>query len=121
VYRVEYHPGANRVTISVRGFWTVEDIAPFAAAVGAKAQEARAIRDDFDVLIESLDFPVQANSVADLMTSVMRGGMALTSGRAAIVVASQLNKLQADRTLAHPRLKVFLSLADAEAWLAEQP
>ncbi|MET0309208.1 MAG: hypothetical protein ABW023_10925 [Sphingomonas sp.] len=120
MYRVGYHPGANRFSISVRGFWTTEDIPPFAAAVGAAAQEARAIRDDFDVLVESLDFPVQANDVADLMTSVMRGGMALTSGRAAIVVASQLNKLQAERTLAHPRLKVFLSLDDAETWLAEK-
>ncbi|AQR74231.1 hypothetical protein BXU08_11720 [Sphingomonas sp. LM7] len=116
-----YDPQANRLTINVHGFWTLDDVPRLAVAVGAKAQEARAVRGDFDVLVESLDFPVQANDVADLLTNIMRGGMALTSGRAGIVVGSQLNKLQAERTLAHPRLKVFLSFDEAEAWFADKP
>lgn len=118
MFRVEYRPHANRIVIHVRDFWTMDMIPAFAAAVGTKIQEVRAIRNDFDVLVESLAFPVQANDVADLLPSIMRGGMALTSGRSAVVVGSQLSKLQAERTLTHPRVKVFLDPAQAEAWLA---
>lgn len=121
MFRVDYRPHANRIVIHVRDFWTTDMIPAFAAAVGAKVQAARAVRDDFDVLVESLAFPVQANDVADLLPSIMRGGMALTSGRSAVVVGSQLSKLQAERTLTHPRVRVFLSMAQAEAWLAAAP
>lgn len=117
MYRVEYDPHANILHISVSGFWKLEDVPPFAKLVGAKARQANAMRSDFNVLVESLDFPVQANDVADLLTSVLTGGAKLTAGWFAVVVGSQLNKLQAERTLVHPHLRVFLSLEEARAWL----
>lgn len=118
MYRVEYDPHANLLSMRVGGFWTLADVPVLAAAVGAKVREIRATRADFDVIVDSREFPVQGGDVADLLPSIMRGGMAQTTGRAAVVVGSQLNKLQAERTLAHPRLKVFRSMDEAEAWLA---
>jgi len=41
--------------------------------------------------------------------------------RAASVVGSHLNKLQAERTQTHPRIKIFLTMEEAEAWLAADP
>lgn len=120
MFRVDYDISANLLTINVRGFLKPEDVAVFAAAVDAKAREANAIRDDFNVLVESLEFPVQANDVADLLTQIMRRGIVLTSGRAAVVVGSQLNKLQAERTLVHPRVQVFSAMDAAHDWLATQ-
>ena len=117
MFRIELDADAKLVRITVAGFWEPQDVPVFAKAVGARAQEARAAGDDFNVLIESLDFPVQSNEVADLLASVMAGGAALTSGWIAVVVGSQLNKLQAERTLLHPRLRVFLSIAEARDWL----
>ena len=93
------------------------DVPAFAAAVGAKAREAKAMGDDFDTIVESLEFPVQAPDVADMLTQVMESGMTLTSGRAAVVVGSLLNKFQAERTLVHPRVRVFLSMEEARRWL----
>ncbi|MCE7798616.1 hypothetical protein LWE61_18965 [Sphingobium sufflavum] len=119
MFQVDYDHAANCLTIMVKGFWKPEDVPAFAKEVGAKAREARAARDDFNVLVESLEFPVQANDVADLLTDVMRGGMTLTSGRSAVVVGSLLNRAQAERTLVHPRVRVFLNLADARLWLTE--
>lgn len=119
MFQVEYHARTNLLTLTVEGFWQPDDVTAFAACVGAKMQEVIAIRTDFDVIVESLDFPVQAIDVADLLISIMRGGMAHTSGRAAVVVGSHLNKVQAERTLVHPRVRVFLALADAKQWLAE--
>lgn len=118
MFHVAYEPGANCLTISVEGFWKPADAASLAKEVGLKARAAKAIRADFNVCVESLNFPVQAMDVADLLTHVMRGGMAMTTGRAAIVVGSQLNKSQAERTLVHPRVRVFLKIDEAREWLA---
>lgn len=119
MFQVEYDARANLLTLTVKGFWQPDDVVAFAASVGAKVQEVIAIRTDFDVIVESLDFPVQAIDVADLLINIMRGGMAQTSGYAAVVVGSHLNKVQAERTLVHPRVRVFLARADAKRWLAE--
>ena len=119
-YAFDYDPARNRVTVRMRDFWTVETVREFAAASGAFAQETRAKRADYDILVDTTEFPVQSNEVADLLPSITLAGLALTSGRAASVVASHLNKLQADRTQAHPRFRAFLTLEEAEAWLASE-
>lgn len=116
----DYDPDRNRILIHIRDFWTVETVRDFAAAAGAQAQALRATRDDYDVLIDSRDFPVQANDVADLLPSIAEAGLRLTSGRAASVVGSHLNKLQAERTQTHPRMRIFMTVEAAEAWLGEK-
>ena len=118
MFRLDYDAGTNILTIQVKGFWTRDMVPAFS---GALMQQARALQDAgraFDVLVESLEFPVQSNEVADLMTNVMAAGFAFTAGRSAVVVGSQLNKLQAERTLVHPRLRVFRAIDQAKAWLA---
>lgn len=120
MFQVEYDRHTNCLTITVEGFWKPEDVVGLAREVGTKGREAQAIRPDFNVLVESLSFPVQANDVADLLADIMRGGMTLTTGRTAVVVGSQLNRAQAERTLVHPRVHVFLTLEEARLWLAEE-
>ena len=119
-FRMDYDAARNRILVEIRDFWTVETVHAFAAAAGAKAQEVRAIRSDYDVLIDSRAFPVQANDVADLLPSIAEAGLTLTSGRAASVVGSHLNKLQAERTQTHPRMRIFMTMEEAEAWLGEK-
>lgn len=119
MFHASYDRGTNCLNIVVKGFLQPHDVPALAQAVGSAAQTARSARDDFNVLVESLEFPVQANDVADLLTGVMRGGMALTTGRAAVVVGSQLNKAQAERTLVHDRVRVFMTMDSARAWLAQ--
>lgn len=120
-FRLDYDAARNRILIEIRDFWTVETVHAFAAAAGAKAHEVRAIRADYDVLVDSRHFPVQASDIADLLPGIANAGLALTSGRAASVVGSHLNKLQAERTQTHPRMKIFLTMEDAEAWLDTPP
>lgn len=119
MFKIEFDAQTSILRIHVAGFWKPEDVPAFAKAVGARAQQARAVSQSFDVIVESLDFPVQANDVADMLTDIRTSGTALTSGRVAVVVGSWLNKLQAERTLAHPRLRVFMTLDEAENWLRE--
>ncbi|WP_422056950.1 hypothetical protein [Sphingomonas sp.] len=120
-FQIDYDARRNRIVAVIHGFWTVETVHAFAAAAGAKAGEVRTFRRDYDILVDSRDFPVQANDVADLLPQIAEGGLALTTGRAASVVGSRLNKLQAERTQSHPRLRIFMAMAEAEAWLAAAP
>lgn len=117
MFHVDYDRIDNLLTITVAGFWTADNVIGLAAEVGSKAREASAIRDDFNVIVKSFDFPVQANDVADLLVNIMRGGMTFTSGRAAVVVGSQLNRAQAERTLIHPRVRIFMTMEEALLWL----
>lgn len=114
-----YDNDAHVLRISVEGLWAPSDVPALAAALGSAARRANAICADFDVLVESFDFPLQADDVADALTGVMRIGMALTTGNAAVVVGSLANYEQASRTLAHPNLRVFMTMEVALRWLAE--
>lgn len=106
------------LTITIDGFLAPDEVPALAMTLGGLARDAHAAGRPFDVLVDSRGFPVQANDVADGLALIMRGGMALTPGHAAVVVGSHLNKLQAERTLVHPRLRVFLALDEAQDWLA---
>lgn len=117
MFRIDYDRAANLLRIKVWGLLKPEDVPALAQAVDAGAREAQAHRDDFNVIVESLDFPVQADDVADMITGIMRAGMALTSGRTAIVVDSVLNKEQVERTLVHPRVRAFMTMGIALGWL----
>lgn len=118
MFKIDYDIRANCLNIQVKGFWKPEEVSLLAREVSLKAYAASAIRKDFDACVESLEFPVQAMDVAELLTQIMRGAMVLTTGRAAVVVGSQLNKAQAERTLVHPRVRIFLSTDKARLWLA---
>ena len=118
MYRIELDTLRHAVIVHIEGFWTLSDVAVFGADLVATVRKAALGRDPFDVIIESLDFPVQANDVADRLTGVMAEGIGRVSGHVAVVVGSYLNKLQAERTLVHPKVKVFQQMDDAERWLA---
>ena len=118
MFTVEYDRFANILTLRVEGFWKPRDVEAFAKEVSSKALAAKAILADFNVCVESFNFPVQGIEVADLLTYIMHGGMGMTTGRAAVVVGSQLNRAQAERTLVHPRVRVFMNLDRAREWLA---
>lgn len=118
MFHVDYDRRANCLNIMVEGFWKPEDVASLASEVDSKARAAKAIRSDFNACVESLKFPVQAIDVADLLAHIMQAGMAMTTGRAAVIVGSQLNKSQAERTLVHPRVRVFSDVDKAREWLA---
>lgn len=120
MFSIAYDAEANILRISVEGFYSLADVPALAASIDGTARRASAIRNDFDVLVESLNFPVQAEDVANAMPEIVKAGMALTSGHAAVVVASFLNKAQVERTLIHPRLKAFMSLESAQEWLASK-
>ncbi|WP_326525668.1 STAS/SEC14 domain-containing protein [Sphingomonas sp.] len=117
MHRLAYDPRRNILTIHVSGFLDPDDVPALADAIDGQLRAASAVRGDFRVLVESFDFPVQATDVADLLSQIMRDGIDLTTGHVAVVVGSQLNKLQAERTLVHPRVRIFREMDEAMRWL----
>lgn len=118
MFRIDYDRHANCLNIHVSGFWETSDVPSFSDALDAACRKARRASLSYSAIIHSSDFPVQANDVADLLTGVMVRCIGMTQGNVGILVASQLNKMQVERTLIHPRVRPFLTLAEAKAWAA---
>ncbi|HEX8384173.1 MAG TPA: hypothetical protein VF592_12450 [Sphingomonas sp.] len=124
-YEMQYDMVANLFLYRMRGFWTMEIIGRFVADLQAAAARIRRVPLHFDTLCDSTDFPVQSTEVSLALGKIMAGAIKMRTGRTAIAVGSKLNKMQAERTLAHPSVRIFLSMDDARAWLqtpaTEQP
>lgn len=121
MFRIEFDPHADCLAIHIAGFWQPEDVARFSDALDMAGRKARAASPGYSVIIHSGSFPVQANDVADLLTGVMVRTIDLSGGNVGIVVASLLNKMQVERTLIHPRVRPFMTEAEAQCWAATPP
>jgi hypothetical protein len=120
-FEVRYDPAARLLRWTMRGFWTMADVAAFAQSMRAATKPLGAPPHSYDGLCDSRDFPVQSGEVSAALGEIDRIGGAMRKGRFAIVVGSAMNKLQAQRTLKGEGIRVFLVLDDALAWLREEP
>ena len=116
-FELAFDRKAKLLRWTMRGFWTMADVAAFGRAMHAMTQQMGAPPHVFDGLCDSRDFPVQNREVSDALGEIDRIGSATRRGRIAIVVGSTMNKLQVQRTLRADGIRVFMSLSDAEAWL----
>jgi hypothetical protein len=120
-FDVAFDRRARLLRWTMRGFWTMADVAAFAAALRAATEHLGAPPHVYDGLCNSSDFPVQNRDVSDALGQIDRIGSAMRRGRFAIVVGSAMNKLQVQRTLLSPDIRAFRSMGEAEAWLKDKP
>ena len=118
-FEVSFDRGARRLRWTMRGFWSLADVAAFAAAMRTATAQLGPPPQRYDGLCDSRDFPVQTREVSDALGEIDRIGAAMRRGHFAIVVASTMNKLQVQRTLLSDGIRVFFAMEDAEAWLRE--
>ena len=120
MYTIEFDPQRRLLKITNGGFWTLETINDFAEEVMARAADLRRRYGEFAVLSDSRDMPVQAAPVAAAFQSLLAESMKITQGPFATVVGGALVKMQTDRVLKAHHTRTFLSIEDAEAWIAER-
>ena len=120
MYSIRYDTRERVLHLQLEGFWTVATLARFAAELIARATTLKLRRIGYAVLSDSTRFAIQSPTVSQGFEQLMARGAQAHDGPTAIVVASQLNKMQAERTLKGERVRVFLTEADARAWLAEE-
>ena len=117
LYDIRFDPDRRLFRLTLSGFWTMATVIRFAAELLVRTTAARARHGRFAMFSDSSEFPVQSTQVAQHFERMMARGIATNVGPMAILVASQLNKLQAERVFGTDRVRVFTDRALAEAWL----
>ena len=120
MYTIRFDPQEHVLHLTLSDFWTEATLALFTAEMVAKATALRRDGRPYGVLSDSRNFPVQSPAVAQGFERLMAAGAKAGAGPTAVVVASTLNKLQAERSLAGGRVRVFLDEGEARAWLAAE-
>lgn len=118
-FDVHYDRASRILHWTMRGFWTMADVAAFAASMRQAITVLGSPPYVYDALCDSRAFPVQSADVGAALGKINDIGKTIRTGRTAIVVGSVINKLQAQRTLIDPDLRVFLTLDEATAWLGQ--
>lgn len=118
MFEIRFDSARHVLHLTLSGFWTMATVMHFAAEMSLRTAAIRAQHGTFATLSDARDFPIQSAEVSDRFARIRERGLEKNMGPTAIVVASQLSKLQAERVLKADQIRVFLDLAQAEAWLA---
>ena len=119
-YEVRFDGTRRRLHWTMRGFWTLREVGGLAEAMRSALAPLGPRPHRYDGLCDSRDFPVQTAEVSHALGRIDQAGATMRQGRMAIVVGSTLNKLQAQRTLTSPDVRIFETLDSAQAWLNEE-
>lgn len=120
MFDIRFDPAQRVLHLTLSGFWTMATVVRFAAEMLLRTTAIRMRHGTFATLSDARDFPIQSAEVSERFERIRARGLEMNIGPTAIVVASQLSKFQAERVLNADRIRVFLDMAAAEAWLAER-
>lgn len=120
MYTIAFDAQSRTLQLKLEGFWSAATLAGFAAELISKTTALRTRYPEFAILSDSSCFPVQSPDVARGFEQLMMGGAKAHTGSTAVVVASVLNKMQAERSLPGTRVRVFMSADEARRWLATE-
>ena len=107
------------VCMAISGILSVEEADRLTAELVANASTARRRFGSFRFLVDARESLVQPTATMSRFKSpdeVLEG----PDDRYAIVLGSMLSKMQTDRLTSDDRMKSFLSVDSAEAWLSAQ-
>jgi hypothetical protein len=109
----------NRIVqVELAGIMSVAEVDQLSKELLEKASTARRKFGSFRLLVDAASCPVQP---AEALSRVVLPGDLLKGDddRSAVVVGSTLQKLQATRVLVDERVRLFMSTAEAKAWLLD--
>lgn len=118
MYEIEIDSKERLVRVRITDVLFPSDTEHFNQTLANHASAARLRFKRFRLLADGRDGPVQPQATAILFVSPGR----LLDGpdeKWAVVVNSVLMKMQVTRLMNDPRAQAFVSMAEAEAWLAE--
>lgn len=113
-----FEEGEGLLVTWSRGLLTADEVLRYGADLPAAVAAARSATGRVRHLVKAQDAVVQLPEVMNAFMAIDThlGGEA---DRMAVVAASVLAKMQAERNLHKPRERAFLSEAEARAWLSE--
>ena len=117
MYSLKFDTPRRTLHLELQGFWSGATLMAFAAEMRAEVAALNARGETFAILSDCRRFPVQSLEVATGFERMMQHGGGPFRGPSAIVVASVLSKMQAERIFGGPHVRVFLAVKEAQAWL----
>ncbi|HEX7854607.1 MAG TPA: hypothetical protein VF503_13025 [Sphingobium sp.] len=107
------------VTCKAGGFYTVDYFEQFTHDVSAMSTRAKREKGRVKILIHAEGLPVQSADVANVGQRItsQTGGLIGPDDRIAMILSSNLSKIQMSRVMVNSASKCFLSEAEAVAWL----
>lgn len=115
-YELNYDPHSGILRLRLTGFWTEDTMRNFLGVFMPMISRLSLSHPDFMVLSDCRDYPVQSPAIGIAWARVLGADPAVTVPYA-VVVGSILNKLQAERALVAPNVRIFTGMDDATAWL----
>ena len=116
-YTVEAQNDPPLLRIAMRGFWTIETFHDYVRDCGAAIQEFVARHGRFDTLGDCNHFPIQGPEVSAGFERLKEMSDKTPQNRIAIVTASALSRIQAERLVGNPHSRIFATEAAALEWL----
>jgi hypothetical protein len=117
IYRILLDERTAIVRTDVRGFWEPGDAVTYFDHLARFIDAARYRHGFARVLVDRRENPVQSAKVAEQMRSA-NVRLYRPEDRLAIVTGSRLVQMQMRRLISHAGSRAFLTLAEAEVWLA---
>lgn len=118
MYSIDYSPETRIMQLRLEGRWTESDFDRFEKDYGSALRQHSLSGESIAMLSDSREFHVQTQEVANRFSKLGAGSGAKVVA-SAIVAGSLLNKMQVERTMGSDKVKVFLDLHEAKAWLAD--
>jgi len=116
-FEIDVDEKAGVVRMVLRGFWTLADLHAFGAQLAEAVGRAARRHAIFALISDSTGFKIQSAEVSEAFGRMMGAGNRVHAGPSAIVVGSALNKLQAERLLGSPRVRIFTDFDAAVRWV----
>lgn len=118
-YSFSYDEQRIFLTVTQAGYWSMETFERYKQDYLAWHSQIRSRHRHYRVFAECSDYPVQSIEVGEAFHALFQKLMDENRGHVAIMVGSSLNKLQAQRVLPQPNVKVFIDSEAAMTWLFE--
>ena len=117
MFNFAFDPTAGILQVRVTGSWTLPEVERYAREAGVRFSEARKAARRLRLLIDLSAANVLSQG---MMEPLAKAGMQYSRAddRVALAVSSTLLKLQMRRMLGDAPIPIFLSVKEANAWLA---
>lgn len=118
-YSFSYDEQRMLLTLTQRGYWSLETFDRYKREFLSWHDKIRIRRRNYRVFSDCANYPVQSNDVGEAFGIFFSNLMKENKGHYAIIAGSTLNKIQVQRLIPQPNVKVFTEGEAAMAWLFE--
>jgi hypothetical protein len=119
MYGFDFDERTGVLRASATGFWSAEDADRFRDELRVRAVDAKQRSGRLRLLVDGTGSQVQKPEVTNRLATLAADLIQSPDDRIAVVVGSNLIKMQAERILQSDGAQAFLSSAEAKAWLLE--